>query len=129
MGLKKDSTFYEDPVMITCKRRYEFRSRAQIFIRLEEDKDIQKRTNTPNSNENPNRKPDFSAQIPYKPKPYSIHDHHRVNAFNNEGDEDEFLMITDNFLTYGCIRPDICNAGSWLESKMAKEMRKIKWLD
>lgn len=80
MVLKKGFSFYEDLVMIPCKRMNEVRSRALRFIRLEEDKDIQKRSNPLNSYDNPNRKADSLVQRSYKSKPYSKPDNHRVNA-------------------------------------------------
>ncbi|KAL7609104.1 hypothetical protein Lser_V15G13261 [Lactuca serriola] len=45
IGLRKDSPFYEDLVMTPLKRLDEVRCRALRFIRLEEDKEIQKRCN------------------------------------------------------------------------------------
>ncbi|XP_023733891.1 uncharacterized protein LOC111881731 [Lactuca sativa] len=77
MGLKKDSPFYEDLVMTQCKRMDEVRSRALRFIRLEEEKEIQKRSNPPSSYDHLNRKADSLAQRSYKSKPYSKPDHHR----------------------------------------------------
>lgn len=46
MILKIDSPFYEDLVMTPCKKLDEVGTRALRFIRLEEDKKIQKSTNT-----------------------------------------------------------------------------------
>ena len=69
MCLKKDSPFYEDLVMTPCRRLDEVRSRALRFIRLEEDKEIQKRSNPPISYDYPNRKVDSLAQRSYKSKP------------------------------------------------------------
>ena len=45
MGLKKYSPFYEDLLMTTYKRMEEVRSRSLWFLRLKEDKEIQKRSN------------------------------------------------------------------------------------
>ena len=42
MGLKKDSSFYEELLMTPHKFMDEAKSRAQTFIRLEKDKDIKK---------------------------------------------------------------------------------------
>lgn len=95
MGLKKNYPFYEDFVMIQCKRMDEVKSRAFNFIKLEEDKKIQKRSNPPNSYDKPNRNADSSAQRSYKLKPYSKPDHHRVNALKDEGEEDDFPKIFD----------------------------------
>ena len=81
MGLRKDSLFYEDLVMTPCKRVDEVRSRALRFIRLEEDKEIQRKSSAPTSYDHPNRKSDYSSsQRSFKAKPYSKPDHHRVNA-------------------------------------------------
>lgn len=71
MGLEKDSPFYEDFIMTPCRKVNEVRSRAVRFIRLEEDMEIQERTNSPSSNDNPNRKVDSLAQRSYKSKLYS----------------------------------------------------------
>ena len=71
----------------------EIRSRALRFIKLEEDKEIQKRDNMLSSYKNPNRKFESLAQRSYKSKPYSKLDHHRVNALNDEGEEDEFSKL------------------------------------
>ena len=45
MGLPKDSQFYEDLVMNPCRNLDEARTRALRFIRLEDDRTIQKRMN------------------------------------------------------------------------------------
>ena len=95
MGLKKDSPFYEDLVMNPWKRMDKFRSRALRFTRLEEDKEIQKRSNPPSSYDLPNRKADSSAQRSYKSKPYSKPGHHKLNALEDEGEEEDFPRITD----------------------------------
>ncbi|KAL7594220.1 hypothetical protein Lser_V15G28361 [Lactuca serriola] len=95
MELRKDSPFYEDLVMTLCKRLDEFRCRALTFIRLKEDKEIQKRTNHSSQYENPNRKAESSAPRSYKSKPYSKPDHHKVNALKDEGKEERLPKITD----------------------------------
>ena len=84
MGLKKDSPFYENLIMTPCNRMDEVRSRALRFIRLEEDNEIQKRSNPPSSYDHPNRKADSSAQRSYMSKPYSKPNYHRVNALEDE---------------------------------------------
>ena len=94
MGLKKDSPFYEDLLITPCKCMDEVGSRALWFIRLEEDKEIQKRAITPSSYENPNRNDESLAQRSYKSKPYSKPGHQRVNALDDEGEEDKFPKIT-----------------------------------
>ncbi|XP_023743491.2 uncharacterized protein LOC111891665 [Lactuca sativa] len=95
MGLRKGSPFYEDLVMTPCKRLDEVRCRALRFIRLEEDREIQKRSNPLDQYESPNRKDESSTQRYYKSKPYSKIDHHRVNALKDEGEEEELPKITD----------------------------------
>ena len=96
MGLRKDSLFYEDLVMTPCKRLDEVRSRALRFIRLEEDKEIQRKSSAPTSYDHPNRKSDSSSsQRSFKAKPYSKPDHHRVNALGEEIEEEGFPKITD----------------------------------
>ena len=89
MGLKKDSPFYEDLVMTPCKKLDEVRSRTIRFIRLEEDKEVQRKSSTPNSYDHPNRKTDSSSsQRSFKAKPYSKPDTHRVNALEEEMEEE-----------------------------------------
>lgn len=56
MGLKTDSPFYKDLIMTPCRRTDEVRSTALRFIRLEEEKKIQKRSKPPSSYDHPNRK-------------------------------------------------------------------------
>ncbi|XP_076949747.1 uncharacterized protein LOC143622509 [Bidens hawaiensis] len=58
MGLKKDSSFYEDLVMNPCKNLDEARNRDLRFIKLEEDRRIQQRMDDSNSYNNLNRKSD-----------------------------------------------------------------------
>ncbi|KAL7602922.1 hypothetical protein Lser_V15G16606 [Lactuca serriola] len=99
MGLRKDSPFYEDLVMTSCKGLDEVRCRALRFNRLEEDKEIQKRSNTLNQYENPNRKVESSTQRSYKLKPYSKLDHHRVNALEDGGEEEELPKIIEYCLS------------------------------
>ena len=77
----------------------EVRSRALRFIRLEEDREIQKRVSIPCSYDNPNRMAESSTQRSYNSKPYFKHDHHKISALDDEGEEDEFLKITDYFFT------------------------------
>ncbi|KAL4553980.1 hypothetical protein LXL04_039903 [Taraxacum kok-saghyz] len=92
MGLKKDSPFYKDLVMTPCKKLDEVRSRAIRFIRLEEDKEIQRKSNAPTSYAHPNRKTDSSSsQRSFKAKP----DTHWVNALEEDVEEEEFPKITD----------------------------------
>ena len=82
--------------MTPCKRLDEVRSRALRFIRLEEDKEIQRKSSTPTSYDHPNRKIDSSSsQRSFKAKPYSKPDHHRVNALGEEIEEEGFPKITD----------------------------------
>ncbi|KAL4562281.1 hypothetical protein LXL04_034480 [Taraxacum kok-saghyz] len=96
MGLKKDSLFYEDLVMTPCKKLDEVRSRAIRFIRLEEDKEIQRKSSAPTSYDHPNRKTDSSSsQRSFKAKPYSKPDTHWVNALEDDMEEEEFPKITD----------------------------------
>ena len=66
MGLRKDSPFYEDLVMTPCKRLDEVRCRALKLIRLEEDREIHKRSNPSDQYESPNRKAESSTQRSYK---------------------------------------------------------------
>jgi hypothetical protein len=49
MGLRKDSPFYEDLMMNHYRKLDEVKNRAMRFIRLEEDKKIQQRIETPSS--------------------------------------------------------------------------------
>ena len=75
----------------------EVRSRALRFIRLEEDKEIQKRGSPLNSYDKRNRKVESSSQICYNSKPYAKPDHHRVNTLDDEGEEEKFPKITDYY--------------------------------
>ena len=86
--------FYDDLVMNPCGKLEEVRSKAIRFIRLEEDKEVQKRTTTPNSYDHPNRKSDAPAQRPYK-KPYSRPEHQRVNALDDVQEETNLPNISD----------------------------------
>ncbi|XP_023737251.1 uncharacterized protein LOC111885204 [Lactuca sativa] len=95
LGLRKDSSFYEDLVMTACKRLDEVRCRALRFIGIKEDREIQNRSNPVNQYENPNRKAESSTSRSYKSKPYSKLDHHRVNALKDEGEKGKIPKITD----------------------------------
>ena len=79
-----------------CKKLDEVRSRAIRFIRLEEDKEVQRKSSAPTSYDHPNRKTDSSSsQRSFKAKPYSKPDTHRVNALEEDMEEEEFPKITD----------------------------------
>ncbi|XP_076954024.1 uncharacterized protein LOC143628275 [Bidens hawaiensis] len=56
MGLRKDSSFYQDLVMTPCRNFEEVRNRALRFIRLEEDQRIKDQLNTPAKNETQDKK-------------------------------------------------------------------------
>lgn len=68
MGLNKYSIFYEDLVI--------------RFVRLKEDKKIQKRMNT--SYDHPNRKNEFSSQKSYRAKSYSRPENHSITGLEDE---------------------------------------------
>ncbi|XP_023771631.1 extensin-like [Lactuca sativa] len=89
MGLRKESAFYEDLMMTPFKRLDEVKCRALRFIKIEEDKEVQKKSNPSSQYENPNRKAESSAPRSYKSKHYSKPDHHKVNALEDEGEEEE----------------------------------------
>lgn len=95
MGLRKDSPFYEDLMMTPGKRLDELRCQALRFIRLEEDKEVRKRSKPSNQYENPNRKAESSDPRSYKSKSYSKSNHHGVNALKDEREEEEPPKITD----------------------------------
>ena len=82
--------------MTPCRKLDEVRSRAIRFIRLEEDKEIQRKSSAPTSYDHPNRKTDSSSsQRSFKAKPYSKPDTHRVNTLEEDMEEEEFPKITD----------------------------------
>ncbi|XP_023769035.1 uncharacterized protein LOC111917605 [Lactuca sativa] len=95
MGLRKDSTFYEDLVMTPCKILDEVRCRALRFIRIEEDKEVHMGSNPSSQYDNPNRKVESSTPRSYKAKPYSKPNHHRFNSLEDEVEEEEPPKITD----------------------------------
>ena len=92
MGLKKDSLFYDDVVMTPCRNLDEVRSRALRFIRLEDDKKVHTRLAIPQY-ESTNRK----AESPTKPKakPYTRPDKFRINAIEDEEDDEIYPNISD----------------------------------
>lgn len=98
MGLKNDSSFYEDRVMTPCKRLDEVTNIVLKFLRWEEDGKIQKRFHMPTSYDNPNRKVEAPSQKFYKPKPYTKFDSHRVNTIEDAEEEEDYLKITDKSL-------------------------------
>ena len=70
-GRKKDCPFCDGFVVILCKKINEVRSIQLRFIRVEDEKEIQKISSTPSPYDNPNRKAESSAQRFHKSKPYS----------------------------------------------------------
>ena len=98
----------------------EVRFRALRFIRLEEDKEVQKTSNPSSQYENPNRKAESSTPRSYKLKPYSKPDHHMVNSLEDEGEEKELPKITEYCFLW-IFRYNSCYAGSWRQRKMTKE--------
>ncbi|KAI3676095.1 hypothetical protein L1987_85694 [Smallanthus sonchifolius] len=90
MGLRKDSQFYEDLVINPCRNHDEVRNRALRFIRLEDDKKIQQRMDTPTSYSQPNWKTETAPFKPYRSKPYSKPDNDRVNAVEDDEEEEEY---------------------------------------
>ncbi|KAK9077953.1 hypothetical protein SSX86_002010 [Deinandra increscens subsp. villosa] len=93
MVLGGDSHFYDDLVMTPCRNLNEVRTRALRFIRLGDDKKIQKRSDV--------SKPESSSRITDSPgkqqrsKPYYRNDNHRVNAVEDEEDEEDFPKVSD----------------------------------
>lgn len=104
--------------MTLCRKTDKVRCRTLMFIRLEEGEEIQKRTSSLNSYENPIRKADSLAHKSYKPNPYSKHGHHMVNALEDEKEEDEFPMITEY-----CFTMDV----SGLIIAMQDLVKKARW--
>ncbi|XP_023742597.2 uncharacterized protein LOC111890744 [Lactuca sativa] len=134
MGLKKDSSFYEDLLMTSCKRLDKVRCRALRFIGLEEDKESQKRSNPSSQYENPNKKVESLAPRSYKSNPYSKSDHHRVNALEDEGEEYELPKITDYYFPMdvsGLIHAmqDLVDKARWpkKDNKSTSWKDKSKW--
>ena len=81
--------------MTPCKILDEVRYRVLTFIRIEEDKEIQKRSNPSSQYQNPNRNAESLDMRSFKSKPCSKLDHHRVIALEDKGEEKELPKITD----------------------------------
>nr|XP_043633419.1 uncharacterized protein LOC122604606 [Erigeron canadensis] len=71
MGLSKDSLYYQDLVMTPCRSLDEARNRALRFIRLEEDKMLRKRMETPSTYDRPYRRTETPVFRPSRNKPYT----------------------------------------------------------
>ena len=91
LGMDKDNAFYDDLVMVPCRNLDEVRSRALRFIRLEDDKKINRRIDVPKY-EHTSRKYD-SPQKNYR-KPYNKQDSPKINAIE-EDEEEEYPKISD----------------------------------
>jgi hypothetical protein len=94
MGLLKDSQFYDDLVMNPCRTLEEVRTRAMRFIRLEDDKRIQKRL-TGSTNPETQDRNRGSFFINERSKPYSRLDKQNVHAVQNEEDDEEYPRISE----------------------------------
>ena len=68
----------------------EVMSRPLRFIRLQEDKEMKKRSKTPSPYDNLNKKARSLARRSYKSKPYSKPNHQTINALDDKGEDDEF---------------------------------------
>ncbi|KAI3796340.1 hypothetical protein L1987_39008 [Smallanthus sonchifolius] len=115
MGLRKDSQFYEDLVMNPCRNLDEVRNKALRFITLEDDKKIQQRMDAPTSYSQPNRRTETAPFKPYRFKPYSKPDNHRVNAVEDDEEEEEYTKILET------------KPGGPVNSKRIRGKDKSKW--
>lgn len=88
MGLKKNSSSYEDLVMTLYRKLDEVINKALRFISLKEDKMMQNKINAPNTYDNPNKKSDTSSQRFHRPRPYSKLENRRANALQDEEDDE-----------------------------------------
>ncbi|KAL4582843.1 hypothetical protein LXL04_007404 [Taraxacum kok-saghyz] len=94
-GLKKESPFCENLVMTPCRKLDEVRNTTLRFIRLEEDKMIQKKLMSPGSYEQPNRKSYSSSQRSYKSKPYNRKESQKVKTLEDEENDEDYPKISD----------------------------------
>ncbi|KAD3640093.1 hypothetical protein E3N88_29316 [Mikania micrantha] len=95
MGLQRDSPFYDDLVMNPCRNMDEVRNRALRFIRLEDDKEIQKRITTTPPNDQGKRKLDSPTNKSFKSKPYYKADNHKINSVDEDEDDEEYPRISE----------------------------------
>ncbi|KAK9075696.1 hypothetical protein SSX86_004025 [Deinandra increscens subsp. villosa] len=91
VGLSKDSRFYDDLVMTPCRNFDKVRSRAFRFIRLEDDKKIHQRLDVPKYD--PNSRKAESPGKPYRSRPYSKLDNHKVNVVEQDDDDEEYPKV------------------------------------
>ncbi|KAK1432045.1 hypothetical protein QVD17_08934 [Tagetes erecta] len=131
MGLQKNSLFYEDIVMNPCRNLDEVRSRALRFIRLEDDKKIHQKLEIPKY-ESSNRKSD-SPHKRYRSKPYNKQDSPRINAVEEE-DEEEYPKISDYCFSVDtsnllCAMQDLGDKARWprKNEKSSGWKGKSKW--
>ncbi|KAK1413102.1 hypothetical protein QVD17_34866 [Tagetes erecta] len=131
MGLQKNSLFYEDIVMNPCRNLDEVRSRALRFIRLEDDKKIHQKLEIPKY-ESSNRKSD-SPHKQYRSKPYNKQDSPRINAVEEE-DEEEYPKISDYCFSVDtsnllCAMQDLGDKARWprKNEKSSGWKDKSKW--
>ena len=134
MGLPKDSQFYEDLVMNPCRNLDEARTRALRFIRLEDDRTIQKRMNPSTNYNNSNKKADSSPYKSYKSKSYSKSENNRINAIEEDEDNDEeYPKLTEYCFSVDtaglmCAMQDLGEKERWpRKEKSAGWKDKTKW--
>ncbi|XP_076908950.1 uncharacterized protein LOC143566046 [Bidens hawaiensis] len=87
MGLKKNSQFYDDLVKTPCRNLDEVRNWALRYIRLEDNKRTHGSLIVPKY-EFTNRKSDSPPKFS-RPKPYSKQDSPRINAMEEDEDDEE----------------------------------------
>ncbi|KAK9073783.1 hypothetical protein SSX86_006377 [Deinandra increscens subsp. villosa] len=132
MGLSKDSRFYDDLVMAPCRNLDEVRSRALRFIRLEDDKRIHQRLEVPKYD--PNSKKAESPGKPYRSRPYSKPENHKVNAVDQDDDEEEYPKVSEYCFSVDigglmCAMQDLGEKARWprKDTKQGSWKDKTKW--
>ncbi|KAI3732604.1 hypothetical protein L1987_63810 [Smallanthus sonchifolius] len=131
MGLRKDSQFYEDLVMNPCRNLDEVRNRALRFIRLEDDKKIQQRMDAPTYYSQPNQKTKTAPFKPYRSKLYSKPDNCRINAVEDDEEEEEYPKLFEycfSLDTSGLLYAvqDLGDKARWPPKRNAKEAKTEK---
>ncbi|KAD4585878.1 hypothetical protein E3N88_23479 [Mikania micrantha] len=133
MGLQRDSPFYDDLVMNPCRNMDEVQNRALRFIRLEDDKEIQKRITTTPPNDQGKRKLDSPTNKSFKSKPYYKADNHKINSVDEDEDDEEYPRISEycfsvDFTELMCAMQDLGEKARWppKEKKFATR-DKSKW--
>jgi hypothetical protein len=128
MSLNRDSQFYEDLVMNPCRNLDEVRSRALRFIRLEDDKKLQRKLENP-KNDSSSRKSDSPGKS-YRHKPYSRNDNPRVNAIGEDSDDEDYPLVSEYCFSTDigglmCAMQDLGEKARWPK----KNEKQTSWKD